>query len=138
MGEFLFSILWGVVSHIPWQVWGVLALCIVAALFVVRYVTDWHVVIPVIIAFFICGQVLAWRAHWIELGRDEALAKATRIETVAKVDAQKARDSEAGYRKTEGLIQDCYARNRNVTYLWDRTVGQCLRTDGALERMHHR
>ena len=115
MGDFILGALAHSLMAIPWQVWAVVIICALAAIFVIRYVTDWHVVLPLIAAFFTIGQVIAWRAHWIEMGKAEVVAQME------------------GYKKTERLIQACYAQNTVATYLWDRSQGKCLRADGAIQ-----
>jgi hypothetical protein len=110
-----FGAIFGMLGKVPILFWVVLAFFVVAAVFVIRYITDWKVVIPLVIAFFLISEVLVWRAHWINMGK-------------AEVEAQLA-----AYKKTNGLVIACYSRNANQTYLWDRSQGKCLRGDGAVE-----
>ena len=101
--------------HVPIMFWVVLVLAILAGVFIIRYITDWHIVVPLVGVFFVISEVMVWRAHWINEGKME-------------VEAQLA-----AYKKTNGLVIACYSRNGNTTYLWDRSQGKCLRADGAVE-----
>ena len=111
MGSFVLHML----GDVPIMFWVVLAFCAVAAIFVVRYITDWKVVAPLVIAFVIISEILVWRAHWIAMGK-------------AEVEAQLV-----AYKQTNARVIACYAKNASQEYLWDRTVGKCLRADGAVE-----
>lgn len=107
---------------VPWQIWLGLVIIVVIAIAVLRLVTDPHISLPAIALAALVILVLGFRAHWIGQGRamDQALVDAAN----ARVEA---------YKKTNGLIEACYAKNMSASYLWDRSQGKCLRADGAIE-----
>jgi hypothetical protein len=111
----------GAVGHmfglIPMAFWLVLVFAVVAVIFVVRYITNWKFVVPLVVCIFVLCEILVWREHWIDMGYAEAQGKVKEAQTQME-----------GYRKTEALIENCYA---STGYVWDRTQGKCLRADGA-------
>lgn len=104
-------------SLIPIAFWLVLVFAIVAVIFVVRYITNYKFVVPLVILVFLLSEVMVWREHWIDMGYAEAQGK-----------IKEAQAQMEGYKKTEALIESCYA---SPGYVWDRTVGKCLRSDGG-------
>ena len=111
----MLSFILHLLGDVPILFWVVLAVAIFAVIFVMRYVTDWRVVVPLVLVLWVGGEVLVWRAHWIAMGKAEV------------------EDQLAAYKRTNGLVIACYGKNRSQEYLWDRTVGKCLRADGAVE-----
>lgn len=101
---------------VPIMFWVVMVLCILAAIFVIRYITEWKVALVLVAAFFLTSEVMVWRAHWINLGYARA-----------QVQIKAANERMEGFKRTEGLIMRCYAERGQV---WDRTRGKCLRTAG--------
>lgn len=111
----LFGALGHALGAVPFMFWVVLMFFVLVAIFIIRYITDWHIVVPLVGLFFGISELMVWRAHWINMGK-------------AEVEAQLAT-----YKHTNGLVIACFARNGNTTYLWDRSQGKCLRADGAVE-----
>ena len=112
--------LWGVVTHVPIMIWVVIAVGIIGLGILMRYLTNIKVDLYLFAIFVIVNSIIVWRAHWINQGYDEA-----------KLQVKMAEEQMEGYKKTEQLIQACYARNTTATVLWDRTKGACVRADGA-------
>lgn len=103
-------------SLIPMGFWLVLVFAVAAVIFVVRYVTSWKFVVPLVVILFLLSEVLVWREHWIDMGFAEAQGQ-----------VKAAQAQMEGYKKTEALVISCYATGGQV---WDRTQGKCLRVAG--------
>lgn len=114
--------LWSMVTHVPIMIWVVIAVGLIGLGILMRYLTNIKLDLFLFAVFVIVNSIIVWRAHWINQGYDEALAK---------VKAAEARV--AAYKRTNGLVETCYAQNTGATYLWDRTQGKCLRSDGAVQ-----
>jgi hypothetical protein len=112
--------LWAMASSVPLAVWLILGVAVVVAIAVLRVATNWKVDVFGIVVVALISLVVYYRQHWIDIGYNQALAR------VKAAEAQVAT-----YKKTNGLIETCYAQSTSATYLWDRTKGQCLRADGA-------
>jgi hypothetical protein len=103
---------------IPWEVWAVLALAGVVAIFVIRVITDWRVVLPLVGVLALAGVILGYRAHWIAMGYAEAQVQVKAAEAKARADD-----------RTVLAVMNCYTEPGRV---WDRTQMKCLRVDGAI------
>jgi hypothetical protein len=114
--------MWHALLFVPWQIWLGLVVLVVVAIAVLRLVTNPHVSLPAIALAALVIMLLAFRAHFIAEGYNEALDKVKAADARVKA-----------YEKTNGLIEACYARNTSASFLWDRTQGKCLRADGAIE-----
>lgn len=113
--------MWGIVSAIPFWVWCSLFGGLVVFGIAMRYLTNIKVDIALAVIFVIVTSAFAWRAHFIEEGYTEAQAQ-----------VKAAQVREAGYKATEALIIACYGKDSMaLTYVWDRTDGQCKRVDGG-------
>ena len=107
---------------VPWQIWLALVVIIVVAIALLRLVTNPHVTIPAIALAALVIMFLAFRSHFIAEGRAQMQLQVDAANTMV-----------TSYKKTNGLIEACYARNTQASFLWDRTQGKCLRADGAVE-----
>jgi len=121
MDGLLLGIVKDSLTHVPFMIWIVIFFGIIVFGVLMRYLTNLKVDAFIAVVFVLGNSILVWRAHWIDVGYAEAQAKVTAAE--AKV---------AAYKKTNGLIIACYARNTTATVLWDRTNGDCVRADGAI------
>jgi hypothetical protein len=117
----IMSAAWLGVSHMPFMIWVVLFFGVILFGVLMRYFTNIKVDAALVAVFVIGNSILVWRAHWIDQGYNEALDK------VKAAEAQVA-----GYKKTNGLIEACYAKNFSASWLWDRTQGKCLPASGAI------
>ena len=112
--------LFGLITHVPLTVWLILMGGVVIFGIIMRYLTNIKVDAVVVGVFLAVSLIIYYRAHWIDMGYNEALAKV------------KAAEAEvAAFKRTNGLIEACYAQNSNASILWDRTQGKCVRADGA-------
>lgn len=111
---------WALVSHVPIMIWVIIAVGIIGAVFILRYLTNWKVDIFLMVTFLIVMSIITWRAHWINQGYNEAMDK------VKAADARVA-----VYKATNAKIMACYARNSTASILWDRESGACVRADGS-------
>ena len=112
--------LWGIITHVPLTIWLILMGGVVVFGFLMRYLTNWKVDLFLVVVVGGLLTIIYYRQHWIDQGYNEALAKV------------KAAEAEtAAYKKTNGMIEACYAQNSNASVLWDRTQGKCVRADGA-------
>lgn len=107
---------------IPITVWLIGFMALLAVVFVLRYATNWKVDVALIVFVFVGSEVLAWRQHWIDMGRKEI-----------EVQVQAAKDEVEAYRRTNLLVIECY-QDDPAAHVWDRSVGKCLRRDGAIVR----
>lgn len=114
--------LWALISVVPVWVYLIIFVALCAVIAVMRVATNWKVDVVLIGVAALVAIVFYYREHWIEMGRLEDQAKVTAAQALV-----------AGYKKTNGLIETCYARNTSASFLWDRTQGKCLRADGAVE-----
>lgn len=111
----------GMLAAVPFSMWVILIFAVLAIVFVLRYATNWKVDLTILAFVFIATEFLALRQHFIYEGRqqDAALVKA-------------AQDQVEAYRKTNALIESCYASDAYAfRYVWDRTDGKCKTIDGA-------
>ena len=121
MDGLLLGIVKDSLTHVPFMIWIVIFFGIIVFGVLMRYLTNLKVDAFIAVVFVLGNSILVWRAHWIDLGYNEA---------VAKVKAAQA--EVAGFKKTNGLIEACYARNTSASFLWDRTQGNCVSASGAI------
>jgi len=114
------SALFGIITHVPLTVWLILMGGLVIFGILMRYLTNWKVDAFIVGTVVIFSTIVYYRAHWIDQGYNQALAR------VKAAEAQVA-----AYKRTNTMIEACYAKNTQATILWDRTQGKCLRADGA-------
>lgn len=114
--------LWTMLMAVPLPVWLILFFGLVVFGVLIRYLTDVKVDAAIACGVALFCIVVYYREHWIEMGYAQAQAQ-----------VKAAQAEMAGYKSTEKLVQDCYAKNMSVPYLWDRTQGKCLRASGAIE-----
>ena len=113
--------MWDALSHLPFMIWVVLFGGVIVFGVCMRYLTNIKLDATIAVVFVLGNSILVWRAHWIDQGYNDALAqvKAAQAEVTA-------------YKKTNGLIEACYAKNFSASWLWDRTQGKCLPASGAI------
>ncbi len=116
------SALFGIITHVPLAVWVILMGGLLIFGTLMRYLTNIKVDIALVTIFVGLSLVIYYRGHWIDMGYNQALVK-----------LKAAQAEVAAYKRTNGMIQACYAQNGNTSFLWDRTQGKCLRADGALQ-----
>lgn len=107
---------------VPITVWLILFLALIAFVFVLRYATNWKVDATILVLVFIGSEGLAWRQHWIDMGRKQI-----------EVQVQAAEDEVEAFKRTNQLVIECY-QDDPAAHVWDRSVGKCLRRDGAVMR----
>ena len=122
MDSLLLSLVKNSLTHVPFMIWVVIFVGVIIFGVLMRYLTNWKVDAFLAAVFVLGNSILVWRAHWIDLGYSEALDKVKIAQTEV-----------AAFKKTNALIEACYARNTTATVLWDRTNGDCVRADGAVK-----
>lgn len=112
--------IWTMLAAVPLPVWLILFFALVVFGVLIRYLTDVKVDFWIALVVFVLCLVIYYREHWIEMGANQNAAE------LASLKAEVAARA-----KTETAIQNCYAKNMSVPYLWDRRTGSCERADGA-------
>lgn len=112
--------LFGMITGVPIWVWLILIGGLILFGILMRYLTNIKVDAVIAGVAVVLCLIVYYREHWIAEGYAEAQAEVLQ-----------AQRQMAGFRATEKLIENCYARNTSASFLWDRTKGQCLRADGA-------
>lgn len=115
------SAIWHMLALVPVSMWLILIMGIVVVVFILRYATNWKVDVFFVVAMFLTCEGLALRQHWIDLGRTEMLAQVKAAQLQVEV-----------YKETNLKVIACYQTDP-AGHIWDRTVGKCLRRDGAVE-----
>lgn len=116
------SAIFHALGAVPITVWLIAGLGLLAGVFVLRYATNWKVDLTILIVVLLGSEVLAWRQHWIDMGRKQV-----------EIRLQAAKDEVEAYKRTNALVIECY-QDDPAAHVWDRTVGKCLRRDGATMR----
>jgi apolipoprotein N-acyltransferase len=125
IGASIFNGVLGAAGHalglIPISVWLFLVVAVLAIVAIVRYLTDWHVILAVALLVVLLGVATSLHALGYIQGR-------TSMEATVKA----AQEQVEAYRETNQKVIACYAREP-AKHVWDRSQGKCLRTDGAIE-----
>lgn len=115
IGASIFNGILGAALHalgsVPWTVWIILAVGICASIVVIRVVTEWKIALAIVILAFLGTELMALRAHWIEMGMSES-------------GCHKIENTTTG----TGTNPDSSCSNGDV---FDSTQGKCVSQDGS-------